>query len=310
MHVLVTGAAGGIGGGVARTLAAAGHEVIGVDRDGDGLDALPEAVETHVLDLREADAVLDLLADRPLDRVVSCVGGYEIAALEDTTVESFRDQLDTNLTTVHTVVRATLPSLRERDGRLVVVGSMLGTVSLPYHGAYSAAKAGLRGYVDSLRREVEPRGVTVAFVEPGPVPTGFNERAAPEIGSVPESNTVARSGGTDGGVAVADAADGFDDAVDSPDGVAAEERPRTVAESPYRDAYRAFADYAPAASDVETVVERVVVAATTDRPRARYRVSRRATWLPRLAAVLPDRLYDRLIRAGLPGGLLGRLIDR
>lgn len=292
MHILVTGAAGGIGGGVARTLAAAGHEVIGVDRDADGLAALPDAVETHVLDLRDADAVLDLLADRPLDRVVSCVGDYEVAALEDTTVESFRDQLDTNLTAVHTVVRATLPSLRERDGRLVVVGSMLGTVSLPYHGAYSAAKAGLRGYVDALRREMEPRGVTVAFVEPGPVPTGFNERAAPEIGSVPESNTVAR--GRDAAVA-ADAA---------------EERSRTVAESPYLDAYRAFADYSPAASDVETVVERVVVAATTDRPRARYRVSRRATWLPRLAAVLPDRLYDRLIRAGLPGGILGRLIDR
>jgi len=270
MRVLVTGAAGGIGGGVARTLAAAGHAVTGIDLDASGLDELPERIETHAIDLRDGDAVADLLADRPLDRVISCVGGYEIAAIEDTSVESFRRQLDTNLTAVHTVVRAALPSIRERGGRIVVVGSMLGSVSLPYHGAYSAAKAGVRGYVDALRREVEPRGATVALVEPGPVRTGFNERAAADTRASAERD---------------------------PDG-------------PYADAYRAFDGYAPAASDVESVVERVVVAATTDRPRTRYRVSRRAKWLPRVGIVLPDRLYDRLIRAGLPGGFLGRLIDR
>ena len=275
MRALVTGAAGGIGGGVVRALAAADHDVVGIDRDAEGLAALPADVETHALDLRDGDAVEALLTDREIDCVVSCVGGYEIAAVEDTTVDSFRQQLDTNLTAVHTVVRAALPSIRERGGRIVVVGSMVGSTPLPYHGAYSAAKAGLRGYVDALRREVEPHGATVAFVEPGPVPTGFNERAAASVTDRRKS---------------ADAEGG--------------------GESPYADAYRAFEGYAPAATDLETVVERVVLAATADEPRAVYRVSRRARWLPRLGAVLPDRLYDRLVRAGLPGGILGRFIDR
>jgi len=270
MRVLVTGAAGGIGGSVARTLAAAGHTVTGVDLDASGLDELPESIETHTLDLRDGGAVATLLSDRPFDRVISCVGEYEIAAIEDTSVESFRRQLDTNLTAVHTVVRATLPTIRERGGRFVIVGSMLGSVSLPYHGAYSAAKAGLRGYVDALRREAEPHDATVVLVEPGPIRTGFNERAAAEATAL---------------------------AASAPDG-------------PYADDYRAFDGYTPAASDVETVVECVVEAVTTDRPRTRYRVSSRAEWLPRAAAVLPDRLYDRLIRAGLPGRILGRLIDR
>ncbi|EMA67804.1 dehydrogenase [Halorubrum aidingense JCM 13560] len=270
MNVLVTGAAGGIGGGVASALAAAGHRVVGVDVDRPGLDALPDAVETHALDLRDGEAVTERLGGRPFDRVVSCVGAYEIAAVEETTVDSFRRQIDTNLTAVHGVVRATLPALRERGGRIVVVGSMLGGVSLPYHGAYSAAKAGLRGYVDALRREVESRGVTVALVEPGPVRTGLNERAAEE----------------------------------------ARERAERHPDGPYADAYRSFAGYAPAATSVDAVVDRVVVAATTDRPRTRYRVSRRARWLPRVTAVLPDRLADRLVRAGLPGRILARLIDR
>ncbi|WP_199233587.1 SDR family oxidoreductase [Halorubrum sp. SP9] len=277
MDVLVTGGAGGIGGGVARSLAAAGHDVLGVDRDAEGLAALPDAVETAAVDLRDEAAVRDLLADRPLDAVVSCVGGYEIAAIEDTSAEAFRRQVETNLTAVHATVSAALPTLRERGGRVVVVGSMVGSVALPYHGAYSAAKAGLDAYVDALRREVGPRGVAVALVEPGPVPTGFNERAAAAVEA-------------ENGEATGD---------EGPSG-----------EGPYADAYRAFEGYSPAATDVETVVERVVTATTADRPGTRYRVSRRARWLPRLARVLPDRVYDRLVRAGLPGGLLWRLLHR
>ncbi|GAA0714994.1 NAD(P)-dependent dehydrogenase (short-subunit alcohol dehydrogenase family) [Halorubrum trapanicum] len=282
MYVLVTGGAGGIGGGVARSLAAAGHDVLGVDRDADGLSDLPDAVETAVVDLRDEAAIRGLLADRPLDAVVSCVGGYEIAAVEDTAAEAFRRQLETNLTAVHATVAAALPTLRERGGRVVVVGSMAGSVALPYHGAYSAAKAGLDGYADSLRREVAPRGVDVALVEPGPVPTGFNERAA-----------AAGEGGS---------SEGPSDEGPSDEGPSDE--------GPYADVYREFEGYSPAATDVETVVERVVTATTAERPRTRYRVSRRARWLPRLARVLPDRLYDRLVRAGLPGGLLWRLLHR
>jgi short-subunit dehydrogenase len=143
---------------------------------------------------------------------------------------------------------------------------MVGSVPLPYHGAYSASKAGLDSYTESLRRELRSRDVDVSLIEPGPVRTGFNERAT--------------------------------EALDR------------IEHTPYAEEYRTFESYSPEATDPGAVVDAMVDAATAENPRARYRVSSRARWLPRLEAVLPPVIYDRLIRSGLPGGLLHRLIDR
>lgn len=266
MRVVLTGVAGGIGRQVADRLLANGHGVIGLDRDEDRIDDLPDGVDARIVDLRDEQALADRLDGVAVDALVSCVGWYELAALEDCSPQAFREHLESNLVAVHTPVHALLPTLRAREGRVVVVGSMVGSVSLPYHGAYSAAKAGVAGYVDSLRREVGPRGVDVSLVEPGPVATGFNERAAAAL-------------------------DRF-------------------ADSSYEEPYRAFRDYSPAATEPGVVADRILEALDSERPRARYPVSRRARWLPRLDALLPTRLFDRLVRAGLPGGVLHRLIDR
>ncbi len=266
MQVTVTGAGGGIGRQVATRLAEAGHDVLGLDRDLDRLADLPATVDTVQLDVRDEIAVRELLADRPVDRVISTVGWYELGAFEDVSPATFRRHLEANLVAVHTVVHATMPTLRRREGRIVAVGSVLGNVALPYHGAYSAAKAGLHGYVDALRREVGPHGVTVSLVEPGPARTGLNERAAETL----ESDR----------------------------------------QSPYSEQYAAFDGYSPRDVRPETVAETVVEAATASSPRSRYRVGRRARLLPWLSVVLPDRLVDRILRSGLPGGVLGRLVDR
>jgi short-subunit dehydrogenase len=266
MRVLVTGVAGGIGRRVARLLLDADHDVIGVDRDANGLESVPQGVETMTLDLGDDDAVADALDSLAVDVVVSAVGWYELGALEDCPPAALREHLESNLVAVHSVVHALLPTLRQRDGRVVVVGSMAGAVPLPYHGPYGAAKAGLAGYTAALRREVEPRGVKVALVEPGPARTGFNERAA--------------------------------------EAVAGRER------SAYAERYRAFEGYSPDATDPEVVAETIVEAVQAERPNTRYRVGTRARLLPLLLAVLPDRLGDRIVRSGTPGGLLYRLIDR
>ncbi|EMA47158.1 SDR family NAD(P)-dependent oxidoreductase [Halobiforma nitratireducens] len=265
MKIVLTGAAGGIGGQLARRLAGT-HEVIAVDRDSEALDRLPDRIETRPIELTDEQAVREELSDSRIEALVSAVGWYELAALEDCPPASFEKHLATNLAAVHTPIQAVLPAIRKRAGRIVVVGSIVGSVSLPYHGAYSASKAGLDGYVNCLRREPEPRGVDVSLIEPGPVRTGLNERAVDSLEEVPGSA--------------------------------------------YSDQYSHFDSYSPASTDIDTAVTRIITALESDRPQARYRVGRRARWLPRLQALLPTRLFDRLVRAGLPGGLLYRLIDR
>lgn len=269
MRIVLTGAAGGIGSLVAHELVARDHDVVGLDRNEAGVATLPASVDTRAIDLTQPDAVAEELADVRADAVVACAGWYEIGALEDCSPERFRRHLDANLCTVHNVVHPLLSTLRSRNGRVVVVGSTTGSVPLPFHGGYSAAKAGVAGYVDALRRELIGHDVDASLIEPGPTATGLNERAA---ASLPPNR---------------------------------DERETSA----YADAYRAFESYGPASVDPETVAETVVTATTTDDPQARYRVGPRARWLPRLGAVLPTALFDRIVRAGMPDGALGRWID-
>lgn len=261
MRVVLTGAAGEIGRRVARRLLADGHTVIGLDKQP---VALPEPAVTHVVDLSNDAAVRTLLEGQTVDAVVTAAGWYTVGALEDCSPAAFRDHLEANLVAAHTVINATLPAVRRQRGRIVIVGSTTGSVPLPYHGAYSAAKAGLDGYATALRREMAEHGVTVSLIEPGPSRTGLNEQAAAA-------------------------------------------RPDT---GPYADVYDQFDGYSPESTTPAAVAETVVQAVTVTAPRGRYRVGRRARWLPVLLSVLPTRLADRLVRAGLPDRLLGRLIDR
>ncbi|WP_336328457.1 SDR family NAD(P)-dependent oxidoreductase [Halovenus sp. HT40] len=266
MRVVLTGGAGELSRRAVTRLPDADHEVIALDRDESGLAALPETVDCRTVDLTDRAAVERTLADIEPDVFLSAVGWYELGALEDCPPDSLREHLEANLLAVHTPLHALLPELRRRKGRVVIVGSMVGSVPLPYHGAYSASKAGLGGYTESLRQELRPHSVDVSLIEPGPVRTGFNERAT--------------------------------EALDR------------IENDAYAEQYRAFESYSPDSTDPEAVVDAMIDAATAEQPQARYRVSSRARWLPRLRSILPPVIYDRIIRSGLPGGLLHRLIER
>jgi NAD(P)-dependent dehydrogenase (short-subunit alcohol dehydrogenase family) len=225
LRVLVTGGASGIGRATVRRLRARGHDVVVLDSDAAALERLPDDVATHVCDVTDDEAVRErvaAVAADGIDALVPCAGVYELGAVEDVPAATVERQFDVNVFGVLSVVRAALPALRESGGRIVTVASVLGRVTLPYHGVYGATKHAIEALSDALRVELEPHGVRVAIVEPGPVRTGFNERAKAGLDRYDETPYAAtyrdvRTGFDPGGVAPERVADTVVTAVEAAD---------------------------------------------------------------------------------------------
>jgi NAD(P)-dependent dehydrogenase (short-subunit alcohol dehydrogenase family) len=180
-RVVVTGGASGIGRATVDRLHRRGHDVVVLDVDESALARLPDGVDSFVCDVtdegRVGDVVERVAAGGPIDALLTCAAYYELGAVEDAPSEAVERQFGVNVFGTLTVARAALPALRESGGRLVTVASVLGRVTLPFHGVYCATKHAVEALSDALRVELEPHGVDVVVVEPGAVQTGFNERA-------------------------------------------------------------------------------------------------------------------------------------
>lgn len=178
---LVTGATGGIGGAVARTLRGAGATVAvsGTRRErlealagelGEGCAALP-------CDLADAEAAAGLAARAEtalggLDVLVNNAGIARDALALRMKEEDWRRVLDVNLTAAFLLARAALRGMmRRRSGRIVSVSSVVGASGNPGQANYAASKAGLVGMSKALAAEAAARGVTVNCVAPGLVDT-------------------------------------------------------------------------------------------------------------------------------------------
>jgi len=182
--VVVTGASSGIGRETARTLAAAGAQVLAVARSAGALDALAAGqagIEPFVADLateagRAAVAGSELGARA--DVLVNNAGIGWLGRVEDMTPGDVSQIVELNLVGVIDLSRRLLPGmLARRQGHIVNVASVASWVALPPLTVYSATKFGVQGFSEGLRRELAGRGVKVTTVNPGPVSTAFGARA-------------------------------------------------------------------------------------------------------------------------------------
>jgi NAD(P)-dependent dehydrogenase (short-subunit alcohol dehydrogenase family) len=180
--VVVTGASSGIGRATVGRLARAGYGVVATvqtDADVPSLaEELGDGAAVIRLDVRDDQAVAEMG-----DRARQCVGQGGVWGLvnnagvavpgpiEALGAAEWRDQLEVNLVGAMGMVRALLPMLRQSRGRIVNVSSDSGYLATPLLGAYCASKFAMEGASDSLRRELQPHGVKVSLVEPGPIAT-------------------------------------------------------------------------------------------------------------------------------------------
>ena len=170
--VLITGGASGLGAAVVRAVAEAGGRPVVLDRVRSDTDVEQEVVD--VSDPRAAEEVVRRVSERVggFDAVVTCAGTDACGRLEDVAAEDWDRVVAVNLLGTVAVVRAALPGLLERRGRVVTVASTLGLRALSDATAYCASKFGVVGFTRALAVETQGR-LGVTLLVPGGMHTAF-----------------------------------------------------------------------------------------------------------------------------------------
>ena len=183
--ILITGCSSGIGLCVAEGLQGLGWRVFATARKAEDVEALQQrGLEALHLDLADSDSI-----NRALEEVLQRSGGTLYAlfnngaygqpgAVEDLSREVLREQFETNLFGTHELTCKVLPLMRQQGyGRIIQNSSVLGIISLPFRGAYNSSKYALEGLSDTLRLELHGSGIHISLIEPGPVTSRFRANA-------------------------------------------------------------------------------------------------------------------------------------
>ena len=186
--VLVTGYSSGIGRAAAEMLRSKGWKVFPTARKPDDLDALRQAgFDAVKLDVTSSEstrtAVERVLVKNngKLGALVNNAGFGMPGAIQDLTRDAMRHQFEVNLFGLQELTNRLIPVFREQGyGRIVNISSVVGRLSLPFMGIYSASKFALEAVSDAQRVELSSDPIGVSLVEPGPIRTQFSTNCAGE----------------------------------------------------------------------------------------------------------------------------------
>lgn len=183
---LVTGASRGIGRAIAERLASEGAKVVGTATSAAGRDAIaawlePMGGQARVLNVTDAAA-----SEALVDEVSKAIGPITVlvnnaGVTRDTLLLRMKDEdwdavVATDLTSVFRLSRLVLRGMmKAKKGRIVSIGSVVGSMGNPGQANYCAAKAGVIGFSKSLAREIGSRGITVNVVAPGFIDTDMTK---------------------------------------------------------------------------------------------------------------------------------------
>jgi NAD(P)-dependent dehydrogenase (short-subunit alcohol dehydrogenase family) len=180
---LITGSSRGLGRAFAEAALAAGCQVAATARKSEDLAELKKVYGDRVLPLSldvtseaqtQGAVQAAIRAFGKLDVLVNNAGYGNVAPIEDTPLEEFRAQIETNLFGVIIATKAVLPYFRERgSGHIIQITSIAGRIGPIGRAPYAAAKWGVEGFSETLAKEVGPLGVKVTIVEPGGFRTDF-----------------------------------------------------------------------------------------------------------------------------------------
>ncbi|NHN56225.1 SDR family NAD(P)-dependent oxidoreductase [Calidifontibacter sp. DB0510] len=263
--VLITGCSTGIGRATAERLARKGLTVYATARKVSDLEGLADVIPLplDVTDEASMRAVVEQIEAEhgAVGALVNNAGYGVYGPIEEAPMTDVRKMFDTNVFGLVELTRLVLPGMRRAGrGRIVNIGSMGGKVTFPIGGFYHATKYAVEALTDALRQEVAQFGIQVSLVEPGPIRTNFE-------------STISRSAAYDG------------------------------ADGPYAGLVRRIAStnsgaYANklVAPGPESVAKAIEKALTARNPRTRYLLTPAAHVMVGTHAVVPDRVWDTLVR--------------
>lgn len=266
--ILITGCSSGIGWHCALGMKARGWRVFATARKPEDLDRLAaEGIEALFLDYAGAASVTACAAEvsrrtgGKLDALFNNGAYGQPGAVEDLRREVLEAQFAANVFGWHQLTQACLPLMRANgSGRIVQCSSVLGLVALKWRGAYNASKFAIEALSDTMRLELRGSGIFVSLIEPGPITSKFTETALKAF----EANVDA-------------------------------------AQSHYTEAYaRQRARMGKGGSaryklGPEAVLDALVHAVESQRPRARYFVTKPTHYMAVARRILPQRLLDYVL---------------
>jgi 3-oxoacyl-[acyl-carrier protein] reductase len=183
--VVVTGASRGIGAAIAEAVAGKGARVGLIARTDRELDTVIRRLggrgATAVADVADATQLADALAalERdvgPPDVLVANAGIGAYGPFVDIELDELERLVNVNVLGTMYAIRAVLPGMiSRRQGHIVTIGSIAGRIGSPFEAVYSATKFAGVGLTEALAVEVEPYGIGVSVVNPGPVSSNFGE---------------------------------------------------------------------------------------------------------------------------------------
>jgi short-subunit dehydrogenase len=181
---LLTGASGGIGAAIAHALVEQGYSLVLQGRNEEKLQALCAALPgKHLLapgDLSCAQDRVDILqtafAGGHIELLVNAAGISDFGDFSLVPQERIEQLINVNLTSPILFTQAYLQKIGERKATIINVGSALGAIGFPGFDIYCASKFGLRGFSESLARELADTAVRVAYFAPRTTQTGINSQ--------------------------------------------------------------------------------------------------------------------------------------
>lgn len=268
-NILITGCSSGIGLCASEQLHDRGYNVIAtIRRQQDAIKLNELGIKTVILDLENSQSIHHAFGyvmttfDGQIDALFNNAAYGQPGAVEDLSRDVLRQQFETNVFGTQELTNLVIAQMRKKNtGRIVYNSSVLGLVSMAYRGAYNASKYAIEGLADTLRLELSNTKIHISLIEPGPITSQFRANAFIKYQQHIDKDT-----------------------------------------SAHRDTYHAMEQRltkqgpaAPFTLPAQAVVNKLIHALESKRPKIRYYVTFPTYLLASLKRLLPHRWLDNVL---------------